>query len=154
MSYFWRGTAEEARTAEAMLKSIRVFLRRQYTMLEYAKRVSNERMWNLSVGTEGLGLHGEENPLTQRDLKLLEEFTGIVEDILHYKPANMTPEQYIPTILRDLEIMYADAMIRSRRLEAVQAIVPGEAWKDAAPPPTDRKRMDEWAPPAVAGSGG
>ena len=99
--------------------------------MQMAKPVTNEWMWRIYGATEGLGLHGEQNPITSKDFQNVTEFLSVVMDLLRSKPAHLTPDEYIPSILEEARLMMSEVMIRSRRLEAVQAIVPTERWKEA-----------------------
>lgn len=124
-----RGLQEEARLAEAMMRSISIFVRKHAADLTQLFPVTNERLRRLSFGTEGLGVFGEEpgNALTHQNLIALENCISLVEDLLRYN----RPDE-VPTILGDLDIMMADAVIRAKTLLAIQSIVPIEPWLKAS----------------------
>jgi hypothetical protein len=106
-----------------MLRSIQIFTRKREADLRQLFPVTNERLRRFSQGTEGGGVYGEDNPLTHDAMNALENAISLVEDLLHYNP----PEE-IPTILNDLDIMMADAVIRAHNLLGIQSVVPVEPW--------------------------
>ena len=137
----YRADPDALAVAEQVVSAIRLANRRRDAMLANAKRVANPRMYAIATATEGLGLHGEENPLSPKDLKLLEEFTAIVEDLLRY-----TKAEYLGTILRQLQIMYGDVLIRSKNLLSIDQIIPSESWRSGGAPSPSRERMADFDP--------